>query len=93
MFNPNDKLPERRPISARPNGFALAFFIIMAVLFITYFFRGDSTPIREVPYSDFTRFAEQNQIESVTIHDNNTMDIFLKGTAGEIGRASCRERV
>jgi len=82
MFNnPNDKLPDRNPLQIRrPNGFALVFFLIMTGIFISYFFRGDSTPIREIPYSDFTRFVEQNQIESVTIHENNTMDIFLKGT-------------
>ena len=93
MFNnPNDKLPDRGPAqSKRPSGFALVFFLIMSVIFIAFFFKGDSTPVREVPYSDFTRFLEQNQIESVTIHDNNTMDIFLKGTAG--GSAQLKTRI
>ena len=82
MFNNlNDKLPERGPAqSRRPGGFALVFFLIMSGFFIAYFFRGNSVPIREISYSDFTRFMNQNQIESVIINDNNTMNIFLKGT-------------
>jgi len=78
MFNPNDKLPEKG--SGRPNSFALVFILVLIGLSITFFFRGDSAPVREIPYSDFSRFVEQNQIESVTIYDNNTMDIFLKGS-------------
>ena len=83
MFNnPNDNLPERGPLQARrPNGIALAFFLIVAVLAITFLFRDDSAPVRFVPYSDFLRFVEQDQIESVTIQDNSVIDIFLKGTA------------
>jgi len=93
MFNnQNNKLPDKGPLQVkRPNGFALAFFLIMTGIFIMFFFRGDSTPIREVPYSDFTRFVEQNQIESVTIHENNMVDIFLKGTSG--GSAQLRTRI
>jgi cell division protease FtsH len=67
----------------RPNGFALVFFLIMAVMFIMYFFRGDTTPVREVRYSDFIRYLEQNQIESVTIHENNNMDIYLRGSGSQ----------
>ncbi|MDR0323282.1 MAG: ATP-dependent zinc metalloprotease FtsH [Treponema sp.] len=52
----------------------------MAGLFIMFFFRGVSAPVREIPYSDFVSFVEQNQIESVTIVDSNTIDIFLKGS-------------
>jgi len=86
MFNDqNDKQPERptppRPPTqgGRPSGLALIFFLIMAALFIAYFFRGNSTPIREIRYSDFSNYLEQNQIDSVTISDNNTLDIILKG--------------
>ncbi|MDR2433298.1 MAG: ATP-dependent zinc metalloprotease FtsH [Treponema sp.] len=88
MFNnQNDKPPERGPRPSlqgkRPNGFALVFFLVAAGLFAAYFFRGESTPVREIRYSDFTRFLEQNQIESVTIHDNNTLDIFLRSSSGQ----------
>ena len=97
MFNnQNDKTPDRGPRpplrAGRPNGLALVFFLIMTGLFIAYFFRGESVSVTEVPYSDFTRFVEQNQIESVTIHDNNTMDIFLKGSAAQ-GPAQLKTRI
>jgi cell division protease FtsH len=93
MFNPNDNLPERGPVRARrPGGFAFIFFLVITGLFLAYFFRGDSAPIREIPYSDFMRFVEQNQIESVTIHDNDMIDIFLKGTVAS-GAAQIRTRI
>jgi len=79
MFNPNDKLPDRGP--KRPNGFALIFFLVMIGIFIAYFFRGDSVPVMNITYSDFVRFVEENQIESVTIYKNDTIDIFLRGSA------------
>ncbi|MCL2243451.1 MAG: ATP-dependent zinc metalloprotease FtsH [Treponema sp.] len=95
MFNFNDKnkLPDKGPLQGkRPGGFALVFFLIMAVLFSAYFFRSDSTPIREVAYSDFYRFMDQNQIESVTIYENNTMDVLLKGTSNSTA-AQIRTRI
>jgi cell division protease FtsH len=85
MFdNQNDKPPlgPRPPLQGRrSNGFALLFFLVTAGLFAAYFFRSDAPAVREIPYSDFTRFLDQNQIESVTINDNNTVDIFLKGSS------------
>ncbi|MCL2066540.1 MAG: ATP-dependent zinc metalloprotease FtsH [Treponema sp.] len=93
MFNnQNNKLPERGPLNARrPNSFALIFLLIMMVLFASYFFRGESNPVREIAYSDFVRFVEQNQVESVTIMDNNTVNIFLKGS--QAGDAQFRTRI
>jgi cell division protease FtsH len=86
MFNDsNDKQPEkptppRSPLQGgKPNPIALFFFIAMAGLFIAYFFRGDSTSVREIRYSDFVRYLDQGQIESVTINENNILDIILKG--------------
>jgi cell division protease FtsH len=87
MFNPNDKLPEKR----RPGGFAIVFFLITAGFFVLFFTRGDSNQISEIPYSDFSRFVEQNQVESVVIRDNSTIDISLKGSAG--GGAQLRTRI
>ncbi|MCL2766012.1 MAG: ATP-dependent zinc metalloprotease FtsH [Treponema sp.] len=82
MFNPNDNSPERgQGQFRRPSGFALIFFLVMAGIFIAYFFRGDSTPVMNITYSEFLRFIDQNQIESVTINKNDTIDIFLKGSA------------
>jgi cell division protease FtsH len=87
LNNQNDKLPPRPNIQGgRPNRFALVFFVIMAVLFAGYFFRGGRrTEARDIRYSDFLRYVEQNQVESVTIHDNNSVDIFLRGNSGAAG--------
>ena len=79
MFNNNDKLPDRGPMQAgRPSGAALVFFLLMTGLFILFFSRGSNKQIREISYSDFSRFVEQNQIESVVIFDNSIMEISLK---------------
>ena len=78
----NDKQPDRPPRSplpgGKPNSMALFLFIAMAGLFIFYFFRGNSTPVREISYSEFSRYLELDQIESVTINDNTTLDIILR---------------
>jgi cell division protease FtsH len=82
MVNPNDNLPERGLLQIRrPSGIAFAVFLAVTFLFIAYFFNGNSTPAREIPYSDFTRFVEQGQIESVVIYKNEMIDVFLKGSA------------
>ncbi|MDR2596889.1 MAG: ATP-dependent zinc metalloprotease FtsH [Treponema sp.] len=91
MNNLNNKLPGSPKQTGRPNGIAFVFFLITAGLFVAFFFRGNSASVREVPYSDFTRFLEQNQIESVTIHDNNVIDIFLEGSTN--GTPQLRTRI
>jgi cell division protease FtsH len=92
VFNPNDNLPDKGLMRSGPNGFTIVFFLIIAVLLFTFFFKGSSARIREIPYSDFNRFVEQNQIESVVIHENNIMDIFLKGASAQDG-AQLRTRI
>jgi cell division protease FtsH len=85
MLNQNDKLPPRLQ-GGRPNRAALVFFLVMVVLFVAYLFRGrGGTTAREIRYSDFLRYIDQNQVESVTIHDTNTVDIFLRGNNGTAG--------
>jgi cell division protease FtsH len=91
LNNLNNKLPGSPKQTGRPNGIAFVFFLITAGLFVAFFFRGNSASVREVPYSDFTRFLEQNQIESVTIHDNNVIDIFLEGSTN--GTPQLRTRI
>jgi cell division protease FtsH len=88
MFEDQKNKPEPpmppRPGSQgrRPAPFALIFFLIIAGLFAAHFFRrGNAPAIREIRYSDFTRYVEQNQVEAVTIHDDDTLDIFLKGSS------------
>jgi len=82
MFNPNDKIPDKGTQSRRPSGFALVFFLVITGIFLAYFFRGDSSNIMNITYSEFIRFVEQEQIESVTIYSNDIVDIFLKGSGG-----------
>ena len=82
MFNPNDNTPERGPMQPkRPNGFTFVVFIILTVIFIFYFFRGESTPIMTIPYSQFMRHVEENQVDSVTIYDDRVVDFYLKGSS------------
>ena len=92
MFNPNDNLPDRGPARSGPNGFTIVFFLIITGFLLMFILRGSSAQVREIPYSDFNRFVEQNQIESVVIHDNNIMDIFLKGASAQDG-AQLRTRI
>ncbi|MCL2209955.1 MAG: ATP-dependent zinc metalloprotease FtsH [Treponema sp.] len=81
MFNPNDKLPEKGSMPKFSGGFAVLFFVLIAGFFLSFLSRGSSSPVREVSYSDFMRFLDQNQVESVVIRDNNVVEINLKGTS------------
>jgi cell division protease FtsH len=92
VFNPNDNLPDRGSARNGPNGFTILFFLIIAGLFLSFYLKGTSAQTREIPYSDFNRFVEQNQIESVTIYDNNMMEIFLRGAPVKNG-AQLRTRI
>jgi cell division protease FtsH len=72
-----DKIPPRPNLkgNGQPNRFALIFFLLMAGLFIAYFFRSSETPAKqEIPYSVFTKALELNEITDVTIHDNNIIE-------------------
>ncbi|MCL2196663.1 MAG: ATP-dependent zinc metalloprotease FtsH [Treponema sp.] len=84
MFNPNDNLPpDRGPPQQpkRPGGFAFIFFLVMAGIFIAFFLRGNSAPVMNITYSEFNRFVDENQVESVTIYDDRVIDVYLKGSA------------
>jgi len=72
-----DKIPPRPNLkgNGQPNRFALIFFLLMAGLFIAYFFRSNEAPAKqEIPYSVFTKALELNEITDVTIHDNNIIE-------------------
>ncbi|MDR3342620.1 MAG: ATP-dependent zinc metalloprotease FtsH [Treponema sp.] len=89
LNNQNDKTPGRqtppRPNlrSGRPNPVALIFFLVIAGLFIAYFFRDDTPSIQEIPYSAFTNHLERNDITAVKILDNNTIEGTLRGGSGD----------
>jgi cell division protease FtsH len=61
-----------------PNRFALFFFLVMAGLFIAYFFRTESTPVKEIPYSEFLRYLDEDEVAAVKIYDDNTIDGILR---------------
>ncbi|MDR1903892.1 MAG: ATP-dependent zinc metalloprotease FtsH [Treponema sp.] len=89
MSEENNKTPDQpnlpRPSlqKGKPNRFALVFFIVVAALFVAYFFRNDSQPVRELPYSAFINYLERNEVATVKIFDNNTIEGTLKGASGE----------
>jgi cell division protease FtsH len=70
-----DKIPPQKNLSGQPNRFALIFLLLMAGIFIAYFFRSSEGQTKqEIPYSSFTRALEANEISDVTIHDNNIIE-------------------
>ena len=74
--NKKDKTPLRPNLSGpgQPK-FALIFFLVMVIVFIFYFFRANEGPARqEIPYSEFTRSIDRNQIFEVRIIDNNIIE-------------------
>jgi len=76
MSDPNNKLPVQ---PKRPGSFAFIFFIIASIAFIAFFFKGSNSPyVMNITYSEFNRFIDENQVESVTIYDDRTVDIHLK---------------
>jgi cell division protease FtsH len=87
MFNDQNKpnLPSR-PLQGKPNRFALIFFLVVAGLFIAYFFRNDAPAVREIPYSAFINHLELNEVAAVRILDNNSIEGTLKGASGELLR-------
>jgi len=90
MLNPNDRLPDPGAGRGIPGGLILV--IVIAIIFlISNIARTGSSSISEIPYTDFLRFLNQNQIESVIIRDGNMMDIFLKGAGN--GTAQLRTRI
>jgi cell division protease FtsH len=81
----NNKIPPRpNPGNSRPNRFALVFFLIMAVLFVAYFFRGnEGNSKQEIAYSDFIQALNRNEISEVKIHrEENSIEGFNRANGG-----------
>jgi cell division protease FtsH len=83
MSDPNNKLPDRGSnLPKRPGSFAFIFFIIASIAFIAFFFKSANSPyVMNITYSEFNRFIDENQVESVTIYDDRIVDVFLKTPA------------
>ena len=72
-----DKIPPRPdfPVKGPASRFTLIFFVLIAGIFIAYFFRANEGPSKqEIPYSVFTKALELNEITDVTILDNKTIE-------------------
>ena len=83
MFDPNNSKPDRGPSQfVFPNGFVVVFLIAVIGIFAVYYFKGSETPVTIITYSDFVRFVEQGQVELVVVNKDDTIDIFLKSSAG-----------
>ena len=86
----NDKIPTRPNLTGngKPNRIALIFFVLMAGLFVAYFFRNSDAPAKqEIPYSVFTKALELNEITDVTIQDKRVIEgIRRNGGARQVFR-------
>jgi len=86
MFNEQNDDQSKRPSGPRspmqggkPSPLTLFFLLAMVGLFVAFFFQGNSPAVPPISYTEFLRFLELGQVESVTINDNNTMEISLRG--------------
>ncbi|MDR2808475.1 MAG: ATP-dependent zinc metalloprotease FtsH [Spirochaetaceae bacterium] len=88
MFN-NEKKPEKpeKPVKIDENHgkirpFTLIFLLTIVVVGIVYFFRNDSRNVQEISYSNFTNHIERNEVSSVRILDNSTIEGVLQQRSG-----------
>jgi len=74
----------RSPLQGgKPSPLTLFFFLAMAGLFIAFFFRGNAPAAPMISYTEFLRLLYAGHVESVTINDNNTMEVSLRGAGQE----------
>jgi len=90
MFNDQNDDKSKRPSGPRPplqggkpNPLTLFLFLGVAVIILAYLFRGNAPAAPLISYTEFIRHLEIGQVESVTINDNNTMEIILRGQPGQ----------
>jgi cell division protease FtsH len=62
---------------------ALFVFLVLAGVFVAYFFKSDTSTIQEIPYSAFTAYLRQNEVTAVKILDNSVIEGTLKRTSGD----------
>ena len=53
------------------------------VLLLVYIFGGNSPAVQNISYTEFMAYLEADQVLSVTINDNSTMDISLSGGSAQ----------
>ena len=77
MFDEQNDNKTSRPVLAgsKPSRLAIFFFLAMAIILMGYIFRLNEGPaILSIPYSEFSRSLEANEISEVTIHGNNVIE-------------------
>ncbi|MDR2150834.1 MAG: ATP-dependent zinc metalloprotease FtsH [Spirochaetaceae bacterium] len=85
MFN-NEKKPEKpvkvdeNPGKIRP--FTLVFLLALVIVGVVYFFNKESHNVQEISYSNFTNHIERNEVTSVRILDNLTIEGVLQQRSG-----------
>ncbi len=66
------------------NRFALFFLITLIGLFLVMFVFNDSSAVKEIPYTTFLGYVEEDTIESLKIFDNQEIQGNLKSVNGKL---------
>jgi cell division protease FtsH len=75
--------PNQPQFNFRNNRFALIFLIAILGMFVVLVFSENTTPGREIPYSQFLGYLTEGQVESVRILDQYEIQGTLKNGSGE----------
>ncbi|MFP4431793.1 MAG: ATP-dependent zinc metalloprotease FtsH [Spirochaetaceae bacterium] len=79
----NNREPNQPQFDFRNNRFALIFLIAILGMFVVLVFSENTTPGREIPYSQFLGYLTEGQVESVRILDQYEIQGTLKNGTGE----------
>ena len=79
----NNKDPNQPQFNFRNNRFALIFLIAILGMFVVLVFSENTTPGREIPYSQFLGYLSEGQVESVRILDQYEIQGTLKNGTGD----------
>ncbi len=80
----DDKDPKQVKFNFNNNRFALFFLISLIAMFILLFMFKDNKPTAEIPYSVFTGYLEEGEVDAVKIIENYEIHGTLKGRTGEM---------
>ncbi|MDR1256181.1 MAG: ATP-dependent zinc metalloprotease FtsH [Spirochaetaceae bacterium] len=64
--------------------FSLLISLIIAAAVGFFYLNQNSTPVRQVAYTDFIDFAARDKLTAVTIYDNNTIEWSSAGNNGAV---------
>lgn len=65
------------------NRYAFVFLMIIMGMFLVVLFQDNSSPGRDIPYSQFLTYLSEGEVESVEILDQNEIEGTLKNRTGE----------